>query len=246
MNTTEQETTAVIYSRVSTDRQCAERQINELKSFAESRHGYDVKRIFQETISGAKGKAERPALSGMIEYCIKNEIKHILVSDISRLGRNTKDVLETIDLMNKAGINIFIHDQNINTLKPDGTANEITALLLSILSSIATWERRMIRERMKSGYDNWRKSAKTLGRPKGTGKKDNDFLAEYSHVLKELKKGESIDRAAKLSGVHRNTALKVYRKAVGAGILKRRPRLGSKEWHEAKKIEAQRKSKASI
>ena len=89
----------VIFSRVSTNLQDYQRQTIELKEFS-SKMNFDVIDIFEERISGAKENDERPVLTSMIEFVKKNNIDKVLCWELSRIGRNTIEVLKTIKLLN--------------------------------------------------------------------------------------------------------------------------------------------------
>lgn len=88
---------AVIYARVSstTDRQNTERQIADLTKYAEYK-GMEISKVFEEKISGAKKNSERPVFVEAISFCKTNKIDILLVSELSRLGRNAFEVLETV------------------------------------------------------------------------------------------------------------------------------------------------------
>ena len=87
--------TAVIYARVSSigERQSNERQIEDLKILGKQRN-YIIGKIYEEKISGAKRNAERLILTECLEYCFSNNVKILLISELSRLGRNVDEVLK--------------------------------------------------------------------------------------------------------------------------------------------------------
>ena len=85
----------VIYSRVSTNTQDYQRQVDELNLYSQ-RMGYDVVGDFMEKVSGGKKNEERPELMNMISFVKENEVDKVLCWEMSRLGRNTLEVLKTI------------------------------------------------------------------------------------------------------------------------------------------------------
>lgn len=87
---------AVLFCRVSTRVQDYQRQVNDLTELAHTR-GWVVKKIFCETVSGAASKFKRKELQAMMEYLSKNKIERVLVTELSRLGRDTLQVLEVIN-----------------------------------------------------------------------------------------------------------------------------------------------------
>ena len=97
---------AVIYARVSStsDRQSTDRQVADLHAYAE-REGLDIVKVFQEKGSGAK--EDRPVLQECISFC-EAQNTELLVSEVSRLGRTVKIIVNTIDELTKAGVCVRI------------------------------------------------------------------------------------------------------------------------------------------
>ena len=116
----------VIFCRVSTKVQDYQRQINDLTECAELR-GWSVEKSFCETISGATKNTKRKELLAMLDYIAQNDIKKVLVTELSRLGRDTLQVLEVIDMLNEAGVSLYIQNYNIETLTPEGKINFINS-----------------------------------------------------------------------------------------------------------------------
>ena len=145
----------VIFARVSStgDRQDYQRQVNDLTDYA-TRNGMKVKRVFAEKVSGGKRNEEREELMNMIAYVKEHKVKKILASELSRVGRNTLQVLKTIEILNENGISLFIQNYGIETLTDEGKINPMSQLLVTILAEIARMERKTIQERMESGYRN--------------------------------------------------------------------------------------------
>ena len=90
---------AVVYARVSSvnDRQDTSRQIRDLQLLAKEKNLKIVK-IYEEHISGAKKTQDRPVLTECLNYCISNHVSILLLSELSRLGRNVDDVLSNVKL----------------------------------------------------------------------------------------------------------------------------------------------------
>ena len=102
-------TKAVIFARVSTGAQEYDRQLNELSALAES-NGWSVEAVFAEKISGAKANTERTVLMNMINFVEAKHINKVLVTELSRLGRDTLQVLEVIETLNSKGISLYIQN----------------------------------------------------------------------------------------------------------------------------------------
>ena len=104
----------VIFARVSTSVQEYDRQVNELTALANG-NGWSVEAVFAEKISGAKANTERTELLNMINYVEANHIDKVLVTELSRLGRDTLQILEVIEMLNGKGFSLYIQNYNIET-----------------------------------------------------------------------------------------------------------------------------------
>ena len=200
----------IIYSRVSTQGQDYNRQIDELQAYAVS-HSWIVSAIFSEKISGAKKNNERLGLSRMMDYICAHQVDKVLIWELSRLGRNTIEVLKTIELLNEAKVSLFIKNYNIETLDADGKPNVMAQFLITILAEIARMERSTIKERMDSGYKQFRSLGGKVGRKEGYTKSSDMYRNEYSDIIRLLKKGLSLRNVAKLTNHSLNTVSKCKR-----------------------------------
>ena len=197
----------VIFARVSTSIQDYERQVNELTAVANS-NNWNVAATFCEKVSGAKKNAERKELSKMIDYVRTNNINMVLVTELSRLGRDTLQVLEVIEQFNKLGISLFIQNYHIETLNENGTINAMSQFLITILAEVARMERKTIRERVESGYKNYRANGGKVGRKEGYRKSDIDMKEQYAEEIRLLRKGISLRNISKITGTSINTIRK--------------------------------------
>ena len=200
----------VIFGRVSTLIQDYDRQINELTAICTQR-GWLVRSVFTEKISGAKKNAERKELSRMIEYIKAQHIDKVLVTELSRLGRDTLQVLQVIETLNDMKVSLYIQNYKIETLNEDGKVNAMSQFLITILAEIARMERKTIRERMNSGYKNFREQGGVVGRKQGYTKSEDQMKQQYSQEIKLLRKGLSLRDVSKLTGHSINTIRKVIR-----------------------------------
>jgi len=198
----------VIYSRVSTNIQDNKRQVEELTNYSNSLN-YNLMNIFQETISGAKKNEERVELMEMLRYVKENNIDKVLCWELSRLGRNTIEVLKTIELFNENKISLFIKNYNIETLTDDKQINPLSQFMIQILSSVSSMERTQIRQRVKSGYEVYRSNGGKVGRKVGFVKSNEQILDENKDISKLLKQGYSVRNIIKISGKSSGTIQKV-------------------------------------
>lgn len=201
----------VLFARVSTNIQDYERQINELTALAE-RNGWDIAASFAEKVSGAKRNTERTELLRMVEYVEANRINKVLVTELSRLGRDTLQILEVIEALNSKGISLYIQNYDIETLTKEGKINPMSQFLITILAEVARMERKSIKERMESGYNNFRARGGLVGRKQGYRKSNEAMKGEYAEEIRLLKKGYSLRNVAKLTHTSVNTLRKLHDK----------------------------------
>ena len=197
----------VIFARVSTNVQDYDRQVNELTVLAKS-NGWSVETIFAEKISGAKVNTERTELLNMISYVESNHIDKVLVTELSRLGRDTLQVLEVIEMLNKKEISLYIQNYAIETLTKEGKVNSMSQFLITILAEVARMERKTIRERIESGYNNYRAAGGKVGRKTGYKKAEETMRTQYIEEIKLLRKGYSLRNISKITGTSINTIRK--------------------------------------
>lgn len=197
----------VIFARVSTGIQEYDRQVNELKALANS-NGWSVEAVFAEKVSGAKSNTERAELLNMIDYVESYNIDKVLVTELSRLGRDTLQVLEVIEMLSEKGISLYIQNYNIETLTREGKVNAMSQLLITILAEVARMERKTIRERVESGYKNFRAAGGKVGRKIGYQKSETMMKEQYIEEIKLLKKGYSLRNISKITGTSVNTIRK--------------------------------------
>ena len=196
-----------IFARVSTSIQEYDRQVNELTTLAQ-RNGWNVEAVFCEKVSGAKKNAERKELSRMVEYVQAHHINKVAVTELSRLGRDTLQVLEVIEQFNKLGISLYVQNYVIETLTESGEVNPMSQFLITILAEVARMERKTIRERVESGYKNFRANGGKVGRKEGYRKSEADMREQYAEEIRLLRKGISLRNIAKITGTSVNTIRK--------------------------------------
>ena len=202
---------AVIYARVSStgDRQSTERQVMDLSEYATT-NGLNVQQVYEEHISGAKRNAERPVLTECLDYCRDNDTDILLVSELSRLGRNVDEVLSSIRWCKENKLNIYLQKENISIYDRDGKENPYLTIMIAVLGTAASLERENIAFRLQSGRRRYveRNLALTgksgLGR-EGYRKPKEQKAEEYRETLKLLRKGYPYRKVAKLTNVSEST-----------------------------------------
>ena len=203
---------AVIYARVSSvgDRQSTLRQVLDLTQYATT-NGMEVVEIFEEHISGAVKNEERPVLCECLDYCIANAINTLLISELSRLGRNVDEVLANIKRCKENNLNIYFQKENISIFQADGSKNPVLNIFISVLGTCAEMEREAIAFRLNSGLKRYKEAGGKVGRKVGSIKTKEQKQEEYAKVLRSLKQGKSIRDTATLCGVSVSTVFRVKR-----------------------------------
>lgn len=203
---------AVIYARVSSvsDRQTTDRQVADLMNFAAANQ-LQVVRVFEEKISGAKQNKEREVLQAALEYCKQERVDYILSNELSRIGRNTFNVLETIKFLIDNNINLYLQKEKFTLLQDNGKPTPFAAIMLATLSTCAELERENIAFRLQSGRKQFIEKGGKLGRKEGSCKTTEQKKEEYAEVLRLLRKGISIRNIAKLSNVGISTVQRLKR-----------------------------------
>ena len=206
--------TAVIYARTSSSgymelRQNTTRQVVDLNQYAQSMN-IDVLKVYEEHISGAKKNSERPILLECIEFCKQNDVDNLLVSELSRLGRNAFQVLSTIQDLLENGINIYLQKEQFSLLDKEGKPSIFVPIMVSALSTCAQLERDNIQYRLNSGRAQYIKNGGKLGRKVGYRKPVEVKEKEYAEVIKLLNKDYyTLKEISKLSGVSVSTVQRV-------------------------------------
>ncbi len=198
----------VIYSRVSTNIQDFKRQTEELKEYSKKMN-YEVVRTFEEKVSGGRKNEDRPQLMEIVNFIKLNQIDKVLCWELSRIGRNSFEVLKTINLLNDNRISLYIKNYNIETLNDRGEIDGMSQFMINILNSVSEMEKTTIKQRVKSGYENFRKNGGIVGRKKGSKKDTDQILSENKDIVKFLKQGHSVRNVMKLSKKSSGTVQKV-------------------------------------
>ena len=186
-----------VYARVSTDKQTCENQLLELRAVAK-RCGYTIVTEFvDEGISGAKGRADRPALDALMKAATQRKFDMVLCWSIDRLGRSLQNLVELLNELQSIRIDLMFLQQGLDTSTSSGR------MMFSIFGALAEFERNLIRERVIAGQNRAKAKGVKLGRPS----KMNDGLRSAIQLLRQ--KGMGIKQIAKEVGVGIGTVYSV-------------------------------------
>ena len=202
--------TAVIYARVSSvgDRQSTERQVSDLVDYS-TKNGLSVEQVFEEHISGATKNEDRAVLCECLKFCVTNKIDTLLISELSRLGRNVDEVLANVKFCKDNHLNIYFQKENLSLFNTDGSKNPFLTIFISVLGTCAEMERDNIKFRLNSGLRRYVANGGRVGRKQGSTKSKEKKQEEYAKVIRLLKSGQSVRNTAKLCGVGISTVQRV-------------------------------------
>jgi len=192
----------VLYCRVSTLDQKTDRQrVNES----------DYKLVVEDKCSGAIPFFERPG--GIeIKKLVDNQILTSLsVWQIDRLGRNLRDIINTIHYFAERNITIYFVSQGLRTLDEQGKENPISKLIISILGIVGEMERSQIKERQLEGIRIAKLKGTYTGRKTGSKESLLTFLSKEKNkkAYDYLRKGYKVGEVAKITDLHINTVSKI-------------------------------------
>lgn len=201
---------AAIYCRVSTADQSCERQERDLRAFAE-RAGYAVVGVFKETGSGVRlDRIERRKVMALAQA---RRIDVVLVTELSRWGRSTLDLLETLRELEARRVSVVAMSGMTFDL-----ASATGRMMATVLAGIAEFERELLRERVRSGLAAARARGRVLGRQAGQRPK-SDRLAPK--VLALIEAGRSYRLIGRELGLSKNTVADIVKRH-------RKPSVGSR------------------
>ena len=194
----------ILYTRVSTIEQKTDRQrVDESE--------YDL--IIEDKCSGSIPLFEREG-GRELKTLVDNQVSFKLdVWTIDRLGRDLRDIINSIHFFSINNISIEFKSQGLRTLDENGSENPISKMIISILGIVGEMERNQIRERQLEGIRIGKMKGVYKGRKKGTKEDVSSFLNKPKNkkVLDLLKKGYKGTEISKIVDVHVNTVTKVKR-----------------------------------
>src|SRR3954462_12351111 len=149
---------AAIFTRVSTDKQTTENQLQRLREVAD-RAGWHLVDVYEEVVSGAAARGRRAAYDRMLKDATRRRFEVLLAWDVSRLGRSLRELLECFGTLRRTGVDLYLDQQGVDTTTPAGRA------LFGMAGVLAEFERSRLIERTPAGVERARAQGKRLGRP---------------------------------------------------------------------------------
>jgi DNA invertase Pin-like site-specific DNA recombinase len=191
---------AALYMRVSTNEQTTGNQRMDLEAAAATR-GWEVVAVYDEpAVSGGKGRDERPKLDAMLKDAVRRKFDVVMVWAVDRLGRSLPDLVASMQELRGAKVDLFIHQQGLDTTTPAGRA------MFGMLGVFSEFERAMTVARVSAGLARARahgtKSGKAIGRPRIKAKIEQ-------RIRGELAAGHGILKVASIVGVGSGTVQRI-------------------------------------
>lgn len=192
----------VYYSRVSTSQQNDERQLTNLEEF-------DY--VLSDKCSGTIPLWERPQGRQIRKLIDKGELKELHIHSIDRLARNTLILLTIWKELTDLGIRVVCRNPNFQNLTEDGKTDMFSELMISILSTMSDFEKKMIKERQMEGIRLRKEKGLYMGRQIGTKESNEKFLSKpkSKDILKDLGNGYSVREISKMRNCSYSTVYKV-------------------------------------
>lgn len=191
----------VKYNRVSTINQTGER-------FKVDDNGYD--KVILDKVSGSVPFRERDGGKEIYRLVEKGVLKELVLEELSRCGRNTGDVITTLQWLDENGVNVVVRNIGLES-RPNGKRNPIWKMITSVMSSLYEMELENIKERTHYGRVMYVRNGGKLGRPDGTTENVKKFLnkPKSKEIQKYLEKELSYREISRLVGCSVNTVRKV-------------------------------------
>lgn len=201
------DTMKAIYVRISTSNQKTERQLTK-------RNEFDF--VYIDVISGSVPFKERPEAQKLLN---NEDIKHITINEVTRLGRNLSDILKTLQHFTATKINIHIENLGLNTMLPNGKQNPTANLMINLLGTIGQYERDLLQERTQQGREIAKAKGLYKGKPRGANADLDKYKAKHfddiNKVKKALEKGLNISETSQITSIPRT---RIYR-FINKGII---------------------------
>jgi DNA invertase Pin-like site-specific DNA recombinase len=193
--------TKVKYIRVSTEEQNTARQEVNANQFS---------KIYIDKTSGSIQFTERKEAKKLLADIETGVVAEVHISSIDRLGRNIIDILTMVEYFNQKQIKLFVENIGMFSLI-DNKPNPSFKMIVSVLGNVAEMERSNMLERQRQGIELAKAKGTYKGRLYGSNMSNDELLNKYKSVVRELKNGQSLRRAAKLGGCSLGTAQKIQR-----------------------------------
>lgn len=201
----------VKYNRVSTIQQSGDR-------FNLDNDSYD--QTLLDKISGSIPFTERPKGREVVRLVEEGKVTDLVVEEFSRLGRNTGDVIRTLEWLEEKEVNVHVLNNGLQS-RPNGKKNPVWKMISSVMSSLYEMELENIKERTMMGRAIYVQKGGKLGRPEGSNESERHFLnkEKSQEILKCLSRKRTIRETSKITSSSNKTIIKVKKIGEKYGLL---------------------------
>jgi DNA invertase Pin-like site-specific DNA recombinase len=192
----------ILYVRISTLDQKTDRQkVNAAE--------YDM--VIEDIVSGAVPFQERVGGKRILQLLEQNVVDEVSVWQIDRIGRDIRDIINTLHLFTSKKVCVHFINQGLKTLDCEGNENPISKMVINLLGIIAEMERNQIKERQKQGIELAKARKLYKGRQNGSNEDIISFLTKPKNkkAVQLLKNGYKPVEVAKITELHPNTVTKI-------------------------------------
>lgn len=202
----------VKYNRISSLSQTGDR-------YSLDKDKYDL--VLMDKVSGTVSFKDRPKGKELTHLVDQGRVTDLVVEEFSRLGRNTGDVIKTLEWLEEKSVNVVVRNLGLQS-RPNGKKNPIWKMISSVMSSLYEMELENIKERTLTGRMVYVQNGGVLGRPHGSVETEVKFLQkeQTKNILKSLKKGLTIRDVCKVVDCSPKTVIKTKKLSQKHGLLK--------------------------
>jgi DNA invertase Pin-like site-specific DNA recombinase len=168
---------------------------------------YDL--VLLDRVSGSICFKDRPKGQELSKLIEEGKVEELWVEEFSRLGRNTGDVIKTLEWLDEKNVNVIVRNIGLQS-RPNGQKNPIWKMISSVMSSLYEMELENIKERTSVGRKVYVLNGGRLGRPEGSSETEKEFLEkpQSKEIIKNLKKGHTIKDICKILDCSNKTIIK--------------------------------------
>jgi DNA invertase Pin-like site-specific DNA recombinase len=181
--------------------------------FTADKENYDL--VLLDKVSGSIGFKDRPKGKELSKLVEDGKVNELVVEEFSRLGRNTGDVIRTLEWLEEKEVNVYVRNIGLQS-RPNNQKNPIWKMISSVMSSLYEMELENIKERTLVGRQVYVQNGGILGRPSGTNESESEFLQKEMsiNVMKLLKKNLTIREISKILGISTRSVMKVKKLSI--------------------------------
>lgn len=167
-------------------------------------NGFDVISVFEKS-----DKPEQEELFELVNYSIDNNIHKIIIANCTTLYKSISDFLRCVSDLNEERVSVYILDENLESLNPDGSVNMTFKVVFDILKEFEVNYKQQIRDRLQKAFKSYVDNGGQVGRKVGFKKPTIQYRMDYARELNLLREGYSLRECRTITGTSINTLRKL-------------------------------------